>query len=57
MDETEKEEGEEATEQQQAGVRLSELELLVSKDHAVMPSAEVFYTMIWYTCLLFAWVV
>ena len=52
MDKTEKEEGEEALEGHQAGVRLSELELLVSKDHAVMPSIEVFYTMLWCTCLL-----
>ena len=52
VDETEKDEGEEAAEQHQAGVRLSELELLVSKDHAVMPSVEVFYTMLWCTCLL-----
>ena len=52
MDKTEKEEGEEASEGHQAGVRLSELELLVSKDHAVMPSIEVFYTMLWCTCLL-----
>ena len=56
MDEIEKEEGEEASEQQQAGVRLSELELLVSKDHAVMPSVEVFYIMLWCTCLLLAMV-
>ena len=52
MDETEEEKGEEASEGYQAGVQLSELELLVSKDHAVMPSIEVFYTMLWCTCLL-----
>ena len=52
MDETEKEEGEEASEEHQAGVRLSELELLVSKDHAVLSSIEVLYTMLCYTCLL-----
>ena len=52
MDKTEKEEGEEASEEHQAGVRLSELVLLVSKDHAVLPSIEVFYTMLWCSCLL-----
>ena len=52
MDKIEKEEGEEASEEHQAGVRLSGLELLVSKDHAVLPSIEVFYTMLCCTCLL-----
>ena len=52
MDKTEKEEGEEALGGHQAGVRLSELELLVSKNHALMSSIEVLYIMLWCTCLL-----
>ena len=52
MDKTEKEEGEEALEGYLAGIRLSELELLASKNHALMSSTEVLYTMLWCTCLL-----
>ena len=44
---------EEASEGDQAGIKLSELELLVmTKDHMVVPSTEVFCTMLWCTCLL-----
>ena len=53
LDVTEKEVGEEASEGDQTGIKLSELELLVTtKDHTMVPSTEVFYTMLWCACLL-----
>ena len=51
LETTDKEEGEEAIEHQQ-GLRLSELELLVTRNPAVVSSTEVFYTMLWCACLL-----
>ena len=38
MDKTEEEKGQEASEGDQAGVLLSELEFIVSRNHAVVPS-------------------
>ena len=50
LETTDREEGEEAIEHQQ-GLRLSELELLVSRNPAVVLSIEVLYAMLWWACL------
>ena len=52
MDKTEKEEGEEVLEGHQAGVRLSELELLASKNHAFMSSIGVLYNDVVYMFII-----
>ena len=53
MDKTEEEKGQEASEGDQAGVLLSELEFIVSRNHAVVPSIiqccgiHVYYCVVW----------
>ena len=54
LDTREKEEGEEAPEEDQNAIRLSELELLVSSNLVVVPSSEVLYTML---CMVYMFII